>query len=683
MVAATGIGSGLDIEGLVTQLVAAERGPAETRLVQRESRLTAQLSAFGTLQGSLNSLQSSAASLSDVATFNQRSATSSNATAVSVSTTSGASPGSLSVVVDELARSQSLASGGFSSLTDTVGEGQLVFRFGSATLTPPDTQPQTFDSFSVNADRPSASITIDSSNNTLQGVRDAINEADIGVSAAIVNDGQGFRLLLNSTETGAENALEIQVVDSGDGDNGDASGLSRLAFNETAANLSQTVEARDASFSINGLAITSASNTVEDVIDGINLTLRATTETPATVTVSENVGAVRGAVQDFVEAFNNFANVANNLTSYNPDTDSAGALQGDFSARSIINQIRVALGSGADGFDGPFSTLAEIGIRTQSNGTLTIDETQFSEALEDDFESVAGVFAQVGQVADSNITFSGGTSETQVGSYAVQVSQLATRGSLAGGAISAPTVGSPLLIDANNNTLSLSVDGTASGVINLTAGSYDSGAALADEIQSRINGDSALQAAGVSVSVRFNDANELEISSTSFGSDSSVAINSVGGSSTATLGLAVASGAAGLDVAGTIGGVAAIGSGQQLRAANGSAAEGISLTVNGGALGARGTVNFSTGVAVGLNGLLEGFLSSDGLLDLRADSLQGSVERISDDREALNTRLDAIEARFRRQFNALDSLLANLQTTSNFLTTQLANIPIPGQNGNN
>ena len=278
MVAATGIGSGLDIEGLVTQLVAAERGPTETRLVQREARATAQLSGFGTLQGALSSLQSAVDTLADTATFSQRSATSSNTDALGVSASADAAAGSFSVSVDRLAQSQSLASGSFASLTDVVGEGELTLRFGTADVTGADPGPESFDSFSVNADRASATITIDSSNNTLQGVRDAINAADAGVSAAIVNDGEGFRLLLSSTETGAASSIEIQVSDSGDGNNNDTDGLSQLAFNTTANNLSQTVAAQDASFSINGLALTSASNNADNVIDGVSLTLQATTE---------------------------------------------------------------------------------------------------------------------------------------------------------------------------------------------------------------------------------------------------------------------------------------------------------------------------------------------------------------------------------------------------------------------
>jgi flagellar hook-associated protein 2 len=683
MVAATGIGSGLDIESLVTQLVQAERAPAENRLLRQETRLTAEISAFGTLQGSLAGLQDAVDTLSRLDTFGRRAATSSDSAAISVSADSAAAPGDFRVQVDQLARSQSLASEAFASPTAAVGEGTLTFRFGTVTATPPAETPpnsQTFDTFSVNADRAAATITIDSSNNTLAGVRDAINEADFGVSATIVNDGSGFRLLLNSADTGAANAIEIQVGDS-DANDTDALGLSRLAFNAGAANLTQTAAGRDAQFSINGLNLTSASNEVDDVIDGVDLTLLAETTSAVSVSVSEDVGAVRGAIESFVSAFNGFVGTANRLTAFNPATGEAAPLQGDFTTRTVINQLRTALSTPADGFNGPFTTLSELGLRTQADGTLSIDDAILDAALETNFDSVAGVFAQSAVVADANIRFEGATENTQVGSYAINVTQLATRGSLAGAPVPAPTVATPLTIDSGNDSFSLAVDGVASGTINLTQGDFTSGEALAAELQARINGDSALAAAGVSVNVIF-DAGRLQIRSNRFGSESRVAITAVDSNTAASLGLSVASGTDGVDVAGTIGGVAATGRGQLLSAATGSDADGLRLTVTGGALGDRGTVDVSSGVAAALGSILDGFLGRSGLLEARTDGLQGSVDRIADDRDALDRRLEALEARIRRRFNALDTLLANLQSTSSFLTQQLANIPVPGSNNN-
>ncbi|MEM8941232.1 MAG: flagellar filament capping protein FliD [Pseudomonadota bacterium] len=677
MVAATGIGSGLDIEGLVSQLIAAERAPAENRLLQQEASLTSELSAFGTFQGALGSLQSSLQTLGTSSTFNQRSVVSSNPNALLATVSGDAAVGSFNIEVDQLARSQSLASGSFESLTDEVGEGILTFRFGTVTATPEDAEPQTFDSFTVNADRSAANITIDSSNNTLEGVRDAINDADIGVAAAVVNDGTGFRLLLSSTQTGAANGIEIQVGDSGDGNSTDAAGLSRLAFNSSANNLLQTEAGRDAAFTVNGLDITSDRNSVEGVIDGVNFTLREPTEEPLSVTVSQNEQAVRSAVEGFIASFNGFVGVANNLTAFDPSTSTAGPLQGDFTARSIIGQLRSAISGSAVGFDGPFDTLSELGIRTQSDGTLSLNEEIFSEALSDNFEEIQGLFTDFGRVSSSGIEFIGSSDETEVGSYAINVTQLATQGTLAGAAIGTP---GPIVIDNDNDSLSVSINGVSSGEILLAQGTYATGAELAAELQSKINGATSINDAGIEVLVSFTTDNRLEVRSSTYGSESAVSVDEIDTNTLADLGFSIAAGVDGVDVEGSIGGVPATGNGRVLTAAVGSAADGIILNVTGGALGPRGDVRFSTGIADSISGLVDGFLGSDGLIGLRTEGLQTGVDRIADDREDLATRLDALEARLRRQFNSLDTLLAGLQTTSDFLTTQLAAIPIPGAN---
>ena len=677
MVGATGIGSGLDVNALVNRLVQAQRAPAEKRLLQRDTRLTGQLSAFSTLQGALSRLRSSIKTLADPNTFKQRSAQSSDTEALSVKAGAAAAPGDFKVSVQRLATAQSLASGRFDKPTDTLGEGRLTIRFGTLRVSSPDAAVQTVEGFSVNPDRSTATLSIDRRNNTLEGVRDTINQADIGVSAAIVKEGEGVRLLLSARQTGAANAVEIQVSDQ-DGNDTDTQGLSRLAFNTRAANLSQSAQGQDARFSVNGLSLTSAGNTVENVVDGVELTLRKTTQSPVAVTVSNNADAVRSAVEDFVQAFNSFARVSDKLTEYNPQSKKAGALQGDFSARSIINRVRSALGRAAEGATGALRSLAELGITTQADGSLAIDKNRLDAALQDNFDDVAGVFARVGASTDANIRFKSAGEATQPGRFTLEITRLATRGRLEGAAIAAPSAASPRVIDERNDNFRISVNGVASGEIALTRGRYSSGAALAAEIQARINGDRALSRAGVAVQVGFTADNRLRITSERFGSSSQVEIDALDAGVTATLGLSRGAGTAGRDVAGRIGAIAATGRGQTLSGAVGSPAEGVVVEVSGGALGARGAVNVSTGVAVGLNGVLDGLLNARGLIDLRTDGLQSSAERLKEDRADLDTRMKALETRLRADFNALDTLLSRLRSTSDFLRTQLAAIPVPG-----
>jgi len=674
MLTATGIGSGLDIESLVTQLISAERSPVETRLVARESTLTAELSGFGSLKSALSTFQDSISSLNKLSSFGQRTTTSSNTDAVVASANSAAASGSYSLSVSQLASSHSLASAGYASTSDVVGTGTLTIRFGSTDYTSPDPGPESYDGFTVNPEKGAATITIDSENNTLSGVRDAINGAKIGVTAVIVNDESGYRLLIGSDDGGEKNSLEISVTDTGDSDDLDSAGLSALSFNGSATNLAQTVAARDALFTVNGLSIRSSENRASGVIEGLDITLKDVTGTsPVTVTVAQDREAVKSAIQSFVSGYNNYISTVNSLTAYDPETGVAGPLQGDFSARSIASQVRRAITDSAAGFGGSFSSLSELGITTDGDGKLAINSSRFDAALENAFDDIVGVFAAVGRPSDGTIKYITSTAATAVASHDINITQMSTRGQL-----TASSSFFPLDIDSENNSLVLSVNGVTSGEILLTLGNYASGAELADELQARINGDTALVNAGALVSVQFiND--HFEITSNNYGSSSTIEVLSVDTNTTAQLGFSTGTGVAGIDVAGTIGGVVASGSGQTLRGAVGSKAEGLQLLVADGSTGPRGAVDFSRGIAYQLNTLITSFLATDGLLDSRTEGIQSRIEGIGDQKEVLDRKMEALEIRYRNQFNALDSLLAQLQTTSDFLTQQLASLPGSGQ----
>lgn len=670
MITATGVGSGLDIESLVTQLIAAERAPVENRILRQDTQITAELSAFGTFKGALSFFQSSVSDLNVLSNFGRRTGVSSDDDIVGATSNGTAVNGSYDIAVNQLAKAHSLASAGYAAADEVVGEGTLTIRFGSTDYTPPDPGPESYNGFTVNPERGIATIAIDSSNNTLEGVRDAINAADVGVSAAIVNDGSGFRLLLSSEQTGLANSIEISVDDTGDGNSTDASGLSALAFNAGATNLSQTVAAQDASFTVNGLAISTSDNNASGVIEGIDLTLKDVTgASPITVSVSEDVDALKEIVTSFIDGFNSFVQTANSLTSFDVASGTSAPLQGDFSVRSIVGQVRSILTDAVEGFDGPFSNLSELGISTQLDGTLQVDDAQLDSVLAQNYDDIVGLFAAVGLPSDASIEFVTSTEDTAIGSYAVEVTQAATQGVLVGAA-----AGFPLDIDADNDELTFRIDGVTSGTISLTQGTYASGSDLAAELQARINGDSALAQAGARVSVVYN-TDRFEITSEEYGGSSTVEVLTADTNTAAELGLAVGAGIAGLNVAGTIGGDVATGVGTTLTGIAGTAAAGLQINVNGGGTGPRGDINFSRGLAYQLDTLIAGFLDGDGILDARTDSLQDRADELDEQRQRLDLRIEAVEARYRAQFTALDTLLAQLQTTSSFLTQQLASLP--------
>ena len=679
-ISATGLGSGLDIEGLVTQLVSAERMPLEQRIFRDERKITSDISALGSLKSALADLDTSVQGVSDVTTYTKKNVSTSDATKLTATATAAASVGSYDVEVTNLAATQSLAvRAQFSAVTEVVGSGTLTFTFGTTGYTADSSNNanDTYDSFVAKAGAASKTVTIDSTNNTLAGVRDAINDADIGVTAAIVNQGGNYRLLISSEASGAENSLQISVSDSGDSNDTDANGLSRLAFNSSAGtgNVYQTVSAADAAFKINGLALSSATNTVSTAIDGLTFNLLEATSGVESVTVTDNTAGIKTEVTSFVEGYNKFVTAVDGLTAFDAASGIKGPLLGDFTTRTITNQLRTALSAAADGYIGSYSRLAEIGVTLSSTGTLTVDDTVLSSALENNFDDVNAVLTRFAKPsAGSGMTVKSFNDTVPDATYTIAISSLATSGKLAA---TVPGGGFPLTIDNSTNEFVVTVDGTASGTVTLANQAYANLAAIAAEIQTKINSDSTLRAAGKAVTVTVS-GDDIEIRSNSVGSSSSVALANTGTDTTiAALGLSLATATSGTDLVGTVDGVAGVASGNVLSGAVGSNAAGLSINVSSTA---GGTVAVSNGVTSQFAQLLDGLLGDENTLDLRIANLNTRAESLNDDKAQMERRLEAIEKRYRLQFSALDSLLSELTSTGEFLTQQMKNIPVPGAN---
>ena len=679
MLTATGLGSGLDIKSLVEQLVASERAGSDLQLNRQEARLNSKFSALGSLKGALGGFKSSMSALQNLNSFNARTATSADITAFTATASSSAVANNYSISVTQLASSHSLASSGFVDSDETaIGTGTLTIRRGTTDYV---TGTDTYNSFSLNPDSTAATITIDNTNNTLDGIMNAINDANIGISAAIINDGTGYRLLMTSDVTGAKNSLEISVTDD-DANNTDNLGLSRLAFNASATHLQQTAAAQDANFSINGLAVTSASNTVTSAIPGVTLTLKKLTTAATDLSVKADFSKVISGVNSFIAGYNSYISTANTLSKYDAENDVPAALVGDFTLRSISGQISSILRNAVAGLSGDITNLSELGITTTSSGTLVLNSTKLNTALASNAQNVTQMFAAIGVPTDEDVLFSSASANTVVGNYAVNISTLASSGFKTSGAV-LPDFdgGGSVLIDSDNDNLTFEIDGIDAGAITLTAGVYNSGTDLANEIQVQLNGSSALQAAGRAVQVSYDsDSNSFTVTSPSLGSASTVNITSVDTNSAASLGFSVSSGTAGNNVAGTIGGIAAVGTGNVLIGAAGSDSEGLSLTISGAASGDRGTVNFSRGLANQLGSLLDDLLEVDGALESRIDSFKDRIDDVAKRREDLELRWAAVEARYSKQFNALDSLLASLESTSGYLSNQFENLLKPNVN---
>ncbi len=636
----SGMGSGLDVNSIVSQLISAEKTPATKRLDSQEARLQAQLTALGSFKGAVSELQRAVQGLNAASKFDAVSASVGNAELLGASVSAAAKPGSYSIEVEQLAQAQKLASGAHASVDSVVGTGTLSFRFG--------TYSADGNTFSVNPDRETKTITVDASNNTLSGLRDAINQADIGVSASIVNDGSGYRLVLGAKDSGAKNALEV-------------TGIAGLSYSAGSKELTQTVEAQDAKLTVDGLAITSAGNSVAGAIPGVTLNLKsAKPGAPTSLAVAADSSAATKGVQAFVDAYNKFMEFASKATAVNAKTGERGALVGDSSVRAMLAEMRRQVTAVVPGATGQVKALIDIGVSTNRDGTLKLDGTKLQQALGDDAAGVAALFAKVGATSDPKLAYGTHASKTRPGSYAVEVTQVPASYSGTLGSVT----GDVTL--AGNESFTVKVDGVGSGPITLDAGTYTT-AQLASHLQQKINGDAAISAGGTSVTVAYDSDNQrLLLTSAKFAGKASVEFSAVANAGA----LGIVDGQALVTAAGKIGGVVAEGDGIRLSAKTGDA-EGLSVDVLGGATGARGTVSLSGGFAAAMDTLLDGFLKKDGKFDTRTQTLSDEVGSIQEQRTDLAERLTRLEARYRKQFIALDKAMSQLNATSGFLQQQI------------
>lgn len=389
MAGVTGIGSGLDIDSIVAGMVAAERAPKETQLANLEKKTTTQITAVGALKGAISDFQTALAALNKPELFQARSATSSKSDLVGVTATTTAGAGSYQLEVKSLASSSKVA---LAAIPNTA---EAPARFTSGTFEvslgvpgiPP--APSTKESFSV---------TIDENNNTLAGVRDAINTAgkDMGVSATIVTDEYGSRLVLSSSKTGA--GRDITVTATGADEPG-LIGLSALNFTGTSGTGKDArvlTSAQSAELYVDGLKVISETNKVDGAIEGITLDLKAKTvaNEPLTIAVAEDKAGVKKQIQSFVDSYNKLIGVINAQTKVTSVGEGkapvTGALVGDATARTLLNTIRNELVN-VQG-DGALRALTDIGITTQKDGTLAIDSAKLDKAMASNFGELAGLF---------------------------------------------------------------------------------------------------------------------------------------------------------------------------------------------------------------------------------------------------------------------------------------------------
>jgi flagellar hook-associated protein 2 len=756
-IAVDGLASGFDTTAMIDKMLSVEQRSV-TLLATRQQRANNQLAAFQALNTKLLAVLTDARSISRPAAFGAKTVTTSNPDAMGATVTSAAAPGTYAITVTSLARSHQVASQGFAD-TDTtlVGAGTLQIQVGSGAA---------------------KTLTLDSTNNTLAGLRDAINASGAGVAASIVNDGSAivpYRLLLSANSTGAANTISVTadltggtapsfgansisqaVADSANTYSGTATsggaytgsaGQAYLAeivqggslaeatyrvsedggttwgttqslaggtigvYDDThGSNLGVTASftegtfaagdrfridafvptvqtAADAQVTIGSgagkITVSSASNTVADVLPGVTLTLKeADPDKPVQVTVQNDAAAVQQSIQSFVDHYNSVVSTIRDQTRYDPKTQQAGILLGNASVLKIQQDLREAVIATVPGLSASMNNLTAIGITLGSTGQLTVDSSKLSAALRSNPDAVARLFQATGTSTNSKIAFvaSGASTRANAAGYTVQITQAAERGALVGASVTDPAV-SPLTIDASNDKLVFNVNGETSGILSLAHKTYHSGTELATELQAQINADPALHE---HVDVSFVDegaTGHFEIRTQTYGASRSVALSaSPSNGAASVLGLDTATATAGQDVAGTIDGFDARGTGQTLEVIDArSPAAGLRLQVSlaPADLAARGTaiVSVTKGAGKRAEDLL-GYLTdaSQGYVKNKEDRLTTESDNYGKQIKLKNDQIERHRQKLVDQFTKLEATLSQLKNQSSMLSAQLASL---------
>jgi flagellar hook-associated protein 2 len=647
-----GIGTTLPISAILAGLLNIDSIPL-VNLQNQVTGINTELSAYAQLSLSLSTFQEAVQQLTLPTEFGTLTATSSNTSVLSATAVSGAAVGNESIDVTALAQAQSIATAGQASQSTSLATGNssstVTFTFGTenaATSTSPA-------SFTPNTALASGSITIDSSNDTLAGIRDTINNANLGVTAQIVNNGSTSQLVITSA-SGASQAVHISVS----GDSGISSLLTYPPATGTTNGPTETQAGQDAALTINGVSVTSPTNSITSSIPDLSLTLTATGTT--TLTVAQDNSTTQTNIDNFVSAYNVLQTEISSLTAFNAGTGGTnGPLIGDSTTLNVQSSLQNILasaltGTGANGL----TTLASVGVTLNADGTLSVADSVLSAALSANPAAITALFATSGTSTSSNLTYLVAGSAAQQGSYAVNVTHQATSATAVGNS----ALGSTTTF-ASNTSLSISLDGVNASVT-IPAGTY-SPSDLASELQGLINSNSSFQAGGLATNVSINSSGELSIAGTDFGSTATIKVS--GDADTLLFGSNGATVTAGSDVQGTIGGIAATGQGQTLTGNKGTSVDGLAIQVTGGGTGNVGTINFSQGYAAQLNTALTSALATTGPIAAAQTNLNNQITALQTQETATQAFIASEQAQMQAEFSALDATLADLQNQSSFL----------------
>ena len=659
----------LKVDGLATGFDTASIIEGMQRFQQRqidllESRRTRELqrqAAFKGVEAQVLTFRSAASRLGRTTgnVFSARAVSSSDETALTATATSGAAPGIYSVTVNQLAQAHQVGSAGLSGENAEITQGTFSFRVGNGAQT---------------------DITVDSSNNSLRALADAVNDADAGVRASVINDGSatnGYRLLLSAEKTGADNAIAITNNLAADNGNAVRPDFSGAAIQE-AVNSSLTLGS-----GAGAITVESSTNTIENLLDGVTLQLSAAdTSRTIALQVSRDTEAASSAVSDFVDGFNRVMQFIDENSRFNIQSQQGGVLLGNRQAQTIQDDLRAAVTDTVSGVNPNANRLSAIGVGITDAGTLVLNESRLSDVLqgrvaEISDDDLSRLFSFSGETTNSNVRFVGGSTRTGDGvPIEVDVTQAATQAvALGTNDLAASTV-----IDATNDELTLEINGT-SATVSLLNGTYDP-ASLAELVQETVNAVPELTGRPVIVGV---EGSKLRMISETYGRVSQ--LEAFTGSALSAIGFDGSESARGQDAVGQfiVDGETetAIGRGRTLTGDldNEYTADlqvSVTLAESQVQPGTDATLNLTRGIGSRL----------DQLIGRLADPNNGRIKVANDEFE---TKIDDLKATIDRQnalfeqrrdslaaeFAAMESAVSQLQGQASFLSGQLGGLPAP------
>jgi flagellar hook-associated protein 2 len=608
--------SGLDVQGFLSQILYAERAPARALEAER-SRLAQQSSSLRTFQAKLAAISQAAQALRGDGALEPRTAASSNSAVASANAARASQIGSYDLTVTDLASTSAHASKGYASPDQALTHGSFDIRIGGEVTT----------------------IVVDSGSDTLETLRDEIAASGAGVDAVIVNDGTSYRLSLRSLASGAAGAITID-------------GFTDAQL-EADLDLSETSPARDASFTVNGLAMTRPSNLLTDVVDGLSITLAGGGS--AVVTVGADVERSVEAIRGFVAGYNALSEyIKSQLAAREAQP---GSITNLASVRTLQDQLRSIVSGSVGGVDGDVVNLRQVGIEMQNDGSLTIDEPVLRQALEEG--TVGPLFAQSGRATDGRARFVAAGDLTEAGSFDLVVTRAAEQAVVTGS--------EPVAALGQDETLTFT-RGTTSVEVDLSAGMT-----LA-QVVSTVN--DALRATGIDAVAGTDGSSRLRITSSGWGAAATVSVTSSTDAEASTGFGTAGKSDAGVDVAGKIGGVEGAGTGRLLAAASGDA-RGLTVEVRAGAGDidpagtALGQVVVSHGVGEATFRTLRAEMKGTGLLGADTDALTQRDRRLGERIEAMDRRLAEREVLLSRELNRADQALRRMNQLLQTLQAQL------------